>query len=209
MTTKFKGLTVFSFTLISTLCHADRVADETTIDLGPGSKPAVIEEISLPVPEHEPIPDSPEQTGNSGVKHEQPELAHETDITFSKAADADIPKEDPGSASFPKQTATKFATGVANIATSWIEIPKTMIEISKNEGMAMGLTGGLFKGVANTVGRVFSGTVDVITAPIDLESDHQEKKMVWEEFDMESRAGKAFEPTTPAEENQPATDPPE
>lgn len=203
MTTKSISLTVCSFFLFSTLCHADRVADETTIHLGPGSEPDVIEEISLPVPEHESEPGRPSQPKSSKVQDEQPELAHETDITLSKAANTDDQTENQGSASYPKQTATKFATGVANIATSWVEIPKTMIKISKDEGVAMGLTGGLFKGVANTVGRVFSGTVDVITAPINLESDHQEKKMVWEEFDMESSAGKAFE-SSPPDKNQPA-----
>ena len=41
--------------------------------------------------------------------------------------------------------AEKLGTGVTNVATGWVEIPKTMYVSSSQEGLASGLTLGFFK----------------------------------------------------------------
>lgn len=62
----------------------------------------------------------------------------------------------------------KFRRGVINTLTGWIEIPKKIIETSKEENLFKGLTIGLAKGVGNGVARTAVGLCETTTfiAPI-------------------------------------------
>ena len=107
------------------------------------------------------------------------------------------PSEEP---SYPAKTATKLGNGVISIVTSWIEIPKTMINKSKQDGLAAGLTGGFVEGVINMGGKIATGTADVATFPVPT-------KPMSEEFDMEKTFGKAF--SAPSEPSKASTQPSE
>jgi putative exosortase-associated protein (TIGR04073 family) len=88
--------------------------------------------------------------------------------------------------------AQKFGSGLINIATGIVELPRTMIVSTKNDGPALGLTGGLFKGLANTLGRIGLGTVDLISFPIPTKP-LMSPAMVWQDFDQETTFNNTWE----------------
>ncbi|TRZ49070.1 exosortase system-associated protein, TIGR04073 family [bacterium] len=70
------------------------------------------------------------------------------------------------SAAYAKGPGDKLVRGIANILSGWVEIPQTIDEewkVSKN--MGVGIFAGFFKGLAFAMGRMMSGTWDVITFP--------------------------------------------
>lgn len=59
--------------------------------------------------------------------------------------------------------ANKFARGVANAATGWLEFPKQIYITWQEEGPAKGLTVGPLKGVGMTVARTVAGAGEAAT----------------------------------------------
>jgi putative exosortase-associated protein (TIGR04073 family) len=59
--------------------------------------------------------------------------------------------------------ANKFARGVANTATGWLEFPKQIYLTWQEEGPAKGLTVGPLKGVGMTVARTLAGAGEAAT----------------------------------------------
>ena len=59
--------------------------------------------------------------------------------------------------------ANKFARGVANAVTGWLEFPKQIYLTWKEEGPAKGLTVGPLKGVGMTVTRTVAGAGETAT----------------------------------------------
>ena len=59
--------------------------------------------------------------------------------------------------------ANKFARGVANAATGWLEFPKQIYLTWQEEGPARGLTVGPLKGVGMTVARTVAGAGEAAT----------------------------------------------
>lgn len=59
--------------------------------------------------------------------------------------------------------ANKFARGVANAATGWLEFPKQIYATWQEEGPAKGLTVGPLKGVGMTVARTVAGAGEAAT----------------------------------------------
>uniref|UniRef100_A0A831XD47 Exosortase system-associated protein, TIGR04073 family n=1 Tax=Geobacter metallireducens TaxID=28232 RepID=A0A831XD47_GEOME len=59
--------------------------------------------------------------------------------------------------------ANKFARGVANAATGWLEFPKQIHITWREEGAARGLTVGPLKGVGMTVARTLAGAGEAAT----------------------------------------------
>ncbi len=68
--------------------------------------------------------------------------------------------------SYPAKIAGKFGIGLMNAATGIVEIPKTMTVESQQEGIGMGLSAGLLKGLVNMLGRTFLGAADMVSFPI-------------------------------------------
>ena len=62
---------------------------------------------------------------------------------------------------------TKFARGVVNVATGWMELFKQPYVGGQQEG-AGGVFVGIGKGIGYTVGRTLSGAYDVVTFPVPL-----------------------------------------
>lgn len=59
--------------------------------------------------------------------------------------------------------ANKFARGVANAATGWLEFPKQIYVTWQEDGPAKGLTVGPLKGVGMTVARTVAGAGEAAT----------------------------------------------
>lgn len=54
----------------------------------------------------------------------------------------------------------KFARGVTNIGTGWLELPKQIYTTSKQEGVTKGMLLGPLKGIGMTVARTLAGVGD-------------------------------------------------
>ena len=64
----------------------------------------------------------------------------------------------------------KAARGVKNILLGWTELPKRIIDITKETNNPIwGLFVGTYEGTLKAVGRTLSGVSDVLTAPINPE----------------------------------------
>ncbi len=85
----------------------------------------------------------------------------------------------------------KLGIGMANIATSWLEIPKSMINTYNQANFVFGLTGGLAKGLVNMGGRIVTGALDVATFPLPTKPVPQ-PALIWEDFDRDTDYGEAF-----------------
>lgn len=57
----------------------------------------------------------------------------------------------------------KLENGIANAIGGIVEIPKTVMLTSRNEGPVYGMTVGLLSGVLHTLGRTLYGVVDMAT----------------------------------------------
>lgn len=62
---------------------------------------------------------------------------------------------------------TKFARGIVNTATGWMELFKQPYRGAQQEGPGGALVG-VGKGIGYTVGRTLSGVYDVVTFPIPV-----------------------------------------
>lgn len=60
----------------------------------------------------------------------------------------------------------KLARGAKNVALGWTEIPKNIVNTSKQSNVLAGVTVGTVKGLLQAVARTVSGVVDTVTFPI-------------------------------------------
>ncbi|MCM8782564.1 MAG: exosortase system-associated protein, TIGR04073 family [Candidatus Omnitrophica bacterium] len=60
---------------------------------------------------------------------------------------------------------TKLERGAKNLAWGWTEIPKNIVETSKQDGAIVGVTVGTVKGMLQAFARTVSGAVDTVTFP--------------------------------------------
>lgn len=82
---------------------------------------------------------------------------------------------------YTTQASEKFVSGIANTLTGFVELPKTMINTSQQDGVPYGLTVGLVEGIINSIGRTAVGALDFITFLIP--TDHAiHPRYVWEDF---------------------------
>ncbi|MGX2041205.1 exosortase system-associated protein, TIGR04073 family [Methylocaldum sp. MU1018] len=85
----------------------------------------------------------------------------------------------------------KLTRGAANMFTGIGEVPKNLVNVSKESNPVIGSTGGLIMGALNTLGRTASGLVDVITSPIPSKS-LVEPAYVWESFEKPTTYGDGY-----------------
>lgn len=71
-----------------------------------------------------------------------------------------------GEISYPAKIGGKLGIGLINATTGLAEIPKTIMTVSDKEGIAMGASLGIVKGLTNALGRSLLGMVDVVSFPI-------------------------------------------
>lgn len=93
-----------------------------------------------------------------------------------------------GTEAYFDQIGNKLAVGSSNIVLAWLEIPKNMINTSNKYNVAMGITGGVLKGVLHTVGRTLCGTFDLVTFPLPSQSIVK-PAYVYENFGVETQYG--------------------
>lgn len=91
--------------------------------------------------------------------------------------------------SYGTQVADKFTRGLANTVTGWVEIPKNMVNVSKEQNIAVGLTWGLIKGCLHTVGRTVVGAFDLVTFFIPTDQ-FVYPEYVWKPFEKDTTYGK-------------------
>jgi putative exosortase-associated protein (TIGR04073 family) len=84
--------------------------------------------------------------------------------------------------------ANKFASGLANTATGWMELPKNIVNTSQKQNIGLGVTVGLVKGVAHTVGRTVVGAFELATFFIPT-PEYIHPRYVWATFDMDTTYG--------------------
>ncbi|TPQ29604.1 exosortase system-associated protein, TIGR04073 family [Methylomonas sp. EFPC3] len=98
------------------------------------------------------------------------------------------------SESYGQTVGRKLSTGLANIATSSLEIPKNIIIINNQSNVIYGFVGGTLKGLLNMGGRIGVGVLDLVSAPVPTQPIVY-PLYVWDNFDAETTYGKAFRPS--------------
>jgi putative exosortase-associated protein (TIGR04073 family) len=85
----------------------------------------------------------------------------------------------------------KLGSGFSNIGLCFAELPKNVINTTNDANLALGLTGGVLKGVLHMVGRAMAGTVDVLTFPIPT-VPITNPPFVWQDFKTGTRYNPLF-----------------
>ena len=79
----------------------------------------------------------------------------------------------------------KFASGITNAATGFVELPKNIILTSQQENPLYGVTLGAAKGLLHTVGRSLIGILDAATFIIPSKTQLN-PPYVWQDLSTES-----------------------
>jgi putative exosortase-associated protein (TIGR04073 family) len=93
--------------------------------------------------------------------------------------------------SYGDKVGDKALSGFTNLNTAILEIPKNIINTTNQSNIAYGFTGGLAKGILNTVGRMVAGLADLITAPL-LTKPIPNPNYIWDNFDADTTYGQSF-----------------
>ena len=92
---------------------------------------------------------------------------------------------DAAASSYPARIGAKLGSGIANVATGIVEIPKTIRVANREQGVAYAATAGLITGIFHTVGRTLSGAYDLVTFMIPTKPIVM-PDYVWEDFNKET-----------------------
>ena len=85
----------------------------------------------------------------------------------------------------------KLLSGLGNITTGVVEIPKNIIIVNNESNFAYGFVGGTFKGLLLMAGRIGVGALDLVTAPIPT-YPIIDPAFVWQDFYAETTFGPAM-----------------
>ena len=87
---------------------------------------------------------------------------------------------------YVNRAGTKIVSGIANVATGWMELPKNINLWSQRDGNAViGAAEGLLWGVFHTAGRTGSGALDLATFWLPTYPT-PDPLFVWEDFSKDS-----------------------
>ncbi|MBM4200776.1 MAG: exosortase system-associated protein, TIGR04073 family [Gammaproteobacteria bacterium] len=103
-----------------------------------------------------------------------------------------VPEPPPPQPDYAQVVGRKLASGFSNMAMGIAEIPKNMIITTNQTNLLFGLTGGALKGLLHTLGRTFSGMVDVVTFPVPTQPITR-PPLVWQDFQTETQYGPVFQ----------------
>jgi putative exosortase-associated protein (TIGR04073 family) len=109
--------------------------------------------------------------------------------------------------SYGGKVGNKALSAFANMTTSWLEIPKNMINTSNDSNVFYGIVGGLFKGVVVMAGRLGVGVADLVTFPLPTQPIAY-PLYVWDDFDVDTTFGPAFRLDQSQEEEPPVVQSP-
>ena len=80
----------------------------------------------------------------------------------------------------------KILSGVANVATGWVELPKSIILWGqKDNNKLIGYTEGLLRGIVHTASRTGSGALDLATFWLPT-FPTPTPQFIWDDFSQES-----------------------
>jgi putative exosortase-associated protein (TIGR04073 family) len=102
-------------------------------------------------------------------------------------------QQQPRERSYGKKVGDKAKSGITNIATSWLEVPKSIINDSnaQDSNIIYGIIGGAFEGAIQTAGRAAVGIADLVTAPLATKPIVR-PQYIWEDFDQTNIYGDVF-----------------
>jgi putative exosortase-associated protein (TIGR04073 family) len=101
------------------------------------------------------------------------------------------PDESQQQASYGEKIGNKALNGFANLSTSWLEVPKNIINTTNQSNFFYGVFGGFLKGLVNTLGRAGCGLADVLTFPIPTKPIAY-PVYIWDNFDIDTSYGSNF-----------------
>jgi len=110
-------------------------------------------------------------------------------MAVSLSASLPIQADEPES--YGQTFGRKVVNGLANITTSSMEIPKSIILVNNRSNVIYGFIGGTFKGLLNMGGRIGVGVLDLVSAPIPTQPIVY-PLYVWDNFDVETTYGPAL-----------------
>lgn len=77
----------------------------------------------------------------------------------------------------------KLARGLVNVISSPLELPRNVQNMTEEQGVLVGWTGGMAQGIGMTALRIIVGAYEIITFPIPFPEDYKpviEPEFVWE-----------------------------
>ncbi len=81
---------------------------------------------------------------------------------------------------------TKILSGITNVATGWMELPKNIsLWNQKDDNVLIGTAEGLLWGIVHTASRTASGAIDLVTFWLPT-FPTPEPLLVWDNFSRES-----------------------
>ena len=86
---------------------------------------------------------------------------------------------------YPDKIVEKLGNGLANAVTGVGELPKTIMVISRRDGVVQGMTIGFLTGIVNTIGRSLSGAFDIATFFIPT-TPFVKPAFIWDDFNRET-----------------------
>jgi putative exosortase-associated protein (TIGR04073 family) len=100
--------------------------------------------------------------------------------------------ESDGGISYPARIGGKLGIGLINATTGIVELPKSMMVESSKEGIWMGMSVGLLKGMTNMLGRSLLGMMDVVSFPVPTKP-LVTPAVVFQDFGEETTYGSGWE----------------
>ena len=100
--------------------------------------------------------------------------------------------------SYGSTVGRKALNGFANIGTSFLEIPKNVINVNNKTNFAWGLVGGSLQGLLNLGGRTFIGLTDLILAPLPTQPVVY-PMYVWQDFETDTSYDEIFRLCRPSD----------
>ena len=102
-------------------------------------------------------------------------------------------QQQPRARSYGEKVGDKAKSGITNIATSWLEVPKSIINDTnaQDSNIIYGIIGGALEGGIQTAGRAAVGIADLVTAPLATKPIVH-PQYIWEDFDQTNIYGDVF-----------------
>ena len=89
--------------------------------------------------------------------------------------------------SYTEAMATKLGRGITNVATGWMELPRSVYYRGRDKGVLDGMTIGLLQGVGMTVVRTVAGAFEAVSFFVPAPGFYDpmlERPLVWSEADQ-------------------------
>ncbi len=106
-------------------------------------------------------------------------------VTFSVSA------QEMESPTYGEKVKAKAGSGVVNVVSAPLEIPKSIVNITNDSNFIFGIVGGGIEGLLNTAGRIANGVSDLVTAPVPTKPVVYPER-VWEDMNAETTYGDIY-----------------